>query len=78
MIASHNSWTFGTPKKWWQKIINFTSKCQTLNIQEQYNKEHDGREIQTDGIALVILQCLFFLGFLILHLYFVTETDFLV
>jgi hypothetical protein len=38
MIASHNSWTFGTPKKWWQKIINFTSKCQSLNIQEQYNK----------------------------------------
>lgn len=36
MLASHNSWTFANPKKWWQKLINFTSKCQTKNIQEQY------------------------------------------
>lgn len=38
MLASHNSWTFARPKKWWQRLINFTSKCQTKNIQEQYNE----------------------------------------
>lgn len=36
MIASHNSWTFATPKKWWMKLIKFTAKCQNKNIQEQY------------------------------------------
>lgn len=36
MIASHNSWTFAKPKKWWMRIIAFTARCQNINIQEQY------------------------------------------
>ena len=36
ILGSHNSWSFLTPKKWWQKALAFTAKCQRLNIQEQY------------------------------------------
>lgn len=36
MLASHNSWTFAKPKKWWMRLIAFTARCQKLNIQEQY------------------------------------------
>lgn len=35
-LATHNSLSFITPNKWWQKLINFTSKCQSLDIQSQY------------------------------------------
>ena len=37
IIGSHNSWTYNRPKKWWMKLISFTAKCQSLNIEEQYN-----------------------------------------
>lgn len=35
-LASHNSWTFGTPKKWWMRPFSFVAKCQAKNIREQY------------------------------------------
>ena len=35
-LASHNSWSYLTPKKWWMKLIKFTAKCQRTNIIEQY------------------------------------------
>lgn len=35
-LASHNSWTYLSPKKWWMKLLSFTAKCQNLNIYDQY------------------------------------------
>ena len=35
-LASHNSLSFVKPKKWWEKLINFTAKCQSHDIQTQY------------------------------------------
>ena len=35
-IGTHNSLTYLTPKKWWQKLIGFTAKCQAVNHEEQY------------------------------------------
>ena len=35
-IGTHNSLTYLTPKKWWQKLIRFTAKCQAVNYEEQY------------------------------------------
>lgn len=29
--------TYLKPQKWWMKLINFTSKCQSKSIEEQYN-----------------------------------------
>ncbi len=36
ILGSHNSWSFLPPRKWWQKALAFTARCQRLNIQEQY------------------------------------------
>ena len=36
-LASHNSWSYLNPKKWWMKLIGFTAKCQDADIQEQYS-----------------------------------------
>lgn len=36
ILGSHNSWSFRTPTKWWQKLLSFTARCQSLTIQEQY------------------------------------------
>lgn len=35
-LASHNSLSFVKPRKWWEKLINFTSKCQSYDIETQY------------------------------------------
>lgn len=35
--ASHNSFTFLKPKKWYMKLFNFMSRCQRKTIKEQYN-----------------------------------------
>lgn len=37
ILGSHNSLTYGEPHCWWMKLINFTSKCQELTIEEQWN-----------------------------------------
>lgn len=36
ILGSHNSWSFRWPKKFWQKLLFFTAKCQNKTIQEQY------------------------------------------
>lgn len=38
ILASHNSWTYLPPKKWWMRLFNFVAKCQTHNIEKQYDK----------------------------------------
>lgn len=35
-IASHNSWSYATPSKFWMKLIKFTAKCQAVDIKTQY------------------------------------------
>lgn len=35
-IGTHNSLTYLTPKKWWQKLIRFTAKCQAVDYKKQY------------------------------------------
>lgn len=35
ILGAHNANTYLKPRKWWMKLINFTSKCQKLNIDEQ-------------------------------------------
>jgi hypothetical protein len=36
-LASHNSWSFNKPAKWYMKPFQFIAKCQSKNIKEQYN-----------------------------------------
>lgn len=36
MIGSHNTMTYLKPLRWWMKLINFTSKCQTKDMEKQY------------------------------------------
>ena len=56
MLASHNSWTYLKPRKWWMKLIGFTARCQNINIfkQEKYNiKCFDLRvRINSEDIAM--------------------------
>ena len=35
-LASHNSWTYLPPKKWWMGPLRFTAMCQRVDICEQY------------------------------------------
>lgn len=35
ILGTHNSNTYLKPRKWWMRLINFTSKCQKLTIKEQ-------------------------------------------
>lgn len=35
-LASHNSLSYIRPTKWWQRLINFTSQCQSYDIPTQY------------------------------------------
>lgn len=35
-LASHNSWSYLPPKKWWMRPFSFVAKCQNKNIREQY------------------------------------------
>lgn len=37
-LASHNSLSYVKPKRWWEKLINFTAKCQLYDIETQYQK----------------------------------------
>lgn len=38
MLASHNSWSYATPKKWWMKLLKHTARCQAVDIKTQYEK----------------------------------------
>ncbi|WP_055096796.1 hypothetical protein [Gabonia massiliensis] len=35
ILGAHNANTYLKPRKWWMRLINFTSKCQKLTIDEQ-------------------------------------------
>lgn len=35
ILGAHNANTYLKPRKWWMRLINFTSKCQKLTITEQ-------------------------------------------
>lgn len=37
MLASHNTFTYLTPKKWWMRLINFAARCQSNDIDTQYS-----------------------------------------
>lgn len=41
ILGAHNANTYLRPRKWWMRLINFTSKCQKLDIEEQF--EHGVR-----------------------------------
>ena len=41
ILGAHNANTCLEPRKWWMRLINFTSKCQKLSIEEQF--EHGVR-----------------------------------
>lgn len=41
ILGAHNANTYLKPRKWWMRLINFTSKCQKLSIEEQF--EHGVR-----------------------------------
>lgn len=36
ILGSHNSWSFLPVRRWWMKPIAFMAKCQSVDIQEQY------------------------------------------
>lgn len=38
ILASHNSWSYVSPKKWWMKLLKHTARCQAVDIQTQYEK----------------------------------------
>ena len=56
-LASHNSWSYLSPKKWWMKAIRFTAQCQDWDIRTQY--EHGVRgfdlRIRYDGYNMQIV-----------------------
>lgn len=35
ILGAHNANTYLKPRKWWMRLINFTSKCQKLTMNEQ-------------------------------------------
>lgn len=37
-LATHNSLSSYAPKKWWMRLLNPFAKCQSLSIEEQYNR----------------------------------------
>lgn len=36
LLGTHNSFTYLSPSHWWLYPINFTAKCQSASIEEQY------------------------------------------
>ena len=37
MLGTHNAWSFLKPRKWYLRPFAFTARCQSKNIQEQYD-----------------------------------------
>ena len=35
-LASHNSWSYLKPKKWWMRLFTFMAKCQSKDIWRQW------------------------------------------
>lgn len=38
LIGSHNTMSYLPPRKWWGKLIRFTAKCQSANIEDQIKR----------------------------------------
>ena len=38
IIGSHNSWSYLPPKQWWMRPFAFMARCQSCDIQAQYEK----------------------------------------
>lgn len=38
ILSTHNSLSSYAPKKWWMRLLNPFAKCQSLSIEDQYNK----------------------------------------
>lgn len=59
ILGAHNANTYLKPRKWWMRLINFTSKCQKLSIEEQF--EHGVRyfdfRIRYDKESGLFLNC---------------------
>jgi hypothetical protein len=59
ILGAHNANTYLKPRKWWMRLINFTSKCQKLSIDEQI--EHGVRyfdfRIRYDKESGLFLNC---------------------
>ena len=59
ILGAHNANTYMRPRKWWMKLINFTSKCQKLSIDKQI--EHGVRyfdfRIRYDKELELFLNC---------------------
>lgn len=36
ILASHNSWSYLRPKKWWMRLLRFTARCQRYDIGTQF------------------------------------------
>jgi len=72
ILGAHNANTYLKPRKWWMRLINFTSKCQKLTINEQL--EHGVRyfdfRIRYDKELGLFLNC----HGLIEYTYFVSHT----
>lgn len=37
-LASHNSWSYLKPRKWWMRLFRFMVRCQDEDISTQYEK----------------------------------------
>ena len=37
-LASHNTFTYLTPRKWWMRLLAFTARCQRVSFNEQFEK----------------------------------------
>lgn len=37
ILASHNSFTYLKPRKWWMRLLSFMAKCQDVDMLSQYN-----------------------------------------
>lgn len=57
ILASHNSWSYLPPKKWYMKPFRFVAQCQDYDIRTQY--EHGVRcfdlRLQYDGDTLHVV-----------------------
>ena len=38
ILGTHNSMTYLKPRKWWMRLINFTAKCQSVDLETQVAK----------------------------------------
>lgn len=59
ILGAHNANTYLEPRKWWMRLINFTSKCQKLPIKKQfeYGVRYFDFRIRYDKELKLFLNC---------------------